>query len=116
MSFEIIAFIIMVLSFLGMFVIATRRLEEIASLPNSSIFNDHLKEKVQKETRDIVKKQYFSIQILAQKLLSRFRIFILRLDTTIFNLNLKLKEKSKKTKEDIDLELTDIKKRFKKNK
>ncbi|NMB47426.1 hypothetical protein GYA01_01155 [Patescibacteria group bacterium] len=118
MSSEITSLAFMVLGFLGMSAITVRKIEDISKLPNTPSFIQRLqfKERVKKETRDIVKKKYFGIQVFTQKLLSRIRILILKLDNKIFNLNLKLKEHSKKTKEDIDLGLTDIKDKLKKSK
>ena len=115
MSYKIIALAILIFSFLGMTSIILRRLGAIAELPNNYNFipGAQLKERFTRETKDVIKKKYFGIQLFGQKALSKIRIFILKLDNKIFDLNLKLKEKSKKTKEDIDFELDDIKKKLK---
>ncbi|MDD4662127.1 MAG: hypothetical protein PHG24_02505 [Candidatus Pacebacteria bacterium] len=116
MNYEIIALVVMIFSFLGMVVIVGRKVPDIITLPNNPNFipGRDLKEKILRELKDIVKKNYFEIQLFVQKRLYKIRIIILRLDNKIFNLNLKLKEKSRKTKEDIDFELDDIKNRLKK--
>lgn len=115
MSFEIIALAIMIFSFLGMVAIIGRRVPSIITLPNNPnlIPINDLKERMTREGKDLLKKNYFQIQLFVQKGLYRIRIVILRLDNKIFNLNLRLKEKSKKTKEDIDFELDDIKNKLK---
>jgi len=116
MSYEIIALAIMIFSFLGMIVMVARKIPVIVELPNNPNFipGVQFKERLGREARDIFKKRYFEIQLFAQKMLSRIRIFILRLDNKIFDLNLKLKERSKKTKEDIDFGLNDIRSKLKK--
>ncbi|MGI6340999.1 MAG: hypothetical protein ACOX0B_02225 [Minisyncoccales bacterium] len=116
MSYEIIALAIMIFSFLGMIVMVARKIPVIVELPNNPNFisGAQFKEKLGREVRDILKKRYFGIQLFAQKILSKIRIFILRLDNKIFDLNLKLKERSKKTKEDIDFGLNDIRSKLKK--
>lgn len=115
MSYEVIALAILIFSFLGMIAIIFCRLGAISQLPNNYNFipGAQLKERFTRETKDVIKKKYFGLQLFSQKILSRTRILILRLDNKIFNLNLKLKENSKKTKENIDFELDDIKKKLK---
>ena len=115
MNYEIVAVFVMIFSFLGMVFITVRKIPVIIELPNNPNFipGVNLKERFTREAKDVIKKKYFGIQILGQKLLSRIRILILKLDNRIFNWNLKLKEKSKKTKEDIDFELDTIKNKLK---
>lgn len=115
MSYEIIALIVMIFSFLGMAVLVVRKIPTIVHLPNNPNFipGSELKERFTKEAKDVIKKKYFGVQVLLQKILSKIRIAILRLDNKIFVLNHKLKEKSKKTKEGIDFELNDIKNKLK---
>ena len=85
MSFEFIAQIVFVFSFLGIFIIFFQKIPVLAQLPKV----------VEKPQRKRKKIQY---NLLLQKLLARVRILTLKTDHKTYNWLQKLREKSQKKK------------------
>ena len=115
MNFELISIIVLIVSFLGMAFLVTRKIPKIVELPDNPNFipGKELSDRLKKKTKDVIKKRHFNIQIFLQKTLSRIRILILKLDNKVAKLSQKLKQKTRETKESIDFEEEDLKNKFK---
>lgn len=104
MNFEVIALIVLIFSFCGMFFLISRKISAIVDLPNNPSFvpGKDLKDRFTKKTKGAILKQRFGTQLLVQKTLSKTRIIILKLDNKIFVLNQKIKKNTEKTKDNIN--------------
>lgn len=118
MSFEIIALLVLIFSFCGMFFLISRKIPAIVKLPNNlnSVPGKDFKNKFTKKTKDAILKKRFGTQLLVQKTLSKTRIIILKLDNKIFVLNQKIKKNTERTKENIDFEKEEVVKKIKEKK
>ena len=82
-------------------VIIFRKLPVLVQLPEKTYPQDQLKEKEVfslKRMGELAPSRHFSLNILLQKVVSKIRILILKIDTKTFNLLQRLREKSQKNK------------------
>ncbi len=100
MSYEIIAIIILLVSFLGMSVILFRKIPLLLELPETPV-EISLKTRLIETKEKIKTSRYFKVpssEIFLQKLLSKIRILTLRTDNKTANWLQKLREKSQRKK------------------
>lgn len=99
---EIAALIILIVSFLGMLVIFVRKIPTLVALPTEDrTSKDSLFLKLRDRfwvTRNSHPFKSFSFEIFLQKILSRARILILKIERKIADCLQKMREKSKKEK------------------
>jgi len=118
MSFELIAGIILFLSFLGMAIIIFRKIPALLTLPEiSQEKKEGLILRLRNKIREINLLKNFSYDMFLQKILSKIRILTLKTDSKTFNWLQKLREKTQKKKLDNDNyweELKKIKRKLKK--
>jgi len=82
-------------------VIIFRKLPVLIQLPETTYPQVKLKEVFSlKRIEGLTPSRHFSFNILLQKIVSKIRILILKIDTKTFNLLQKLREKSQKNKFD----------------
>mgnify|MGYP001594878978 CR=1 FL=1 len=96
---ELIAFIILLIGFLGMAIIITRKAPTLADLPKIS--ESTLKGLIlqfKEKVRNSSTIKGFSSEILPQKVLSKIRVLSLKIDNKTSNLLQKLREKNKNKK------------------
>ena len=96
---ELISFIVFICSLLVMGVIILRKLPILIQLPENTRTQNQLKEVFNlKRMGELTPSRYLSLNMLLQKIVSKIRILILKIDTKTFNLLQKLREKSQKNK------------------
>jgi len=88
--FQLIALLILLISFVGMAVIIYRRIPVLAALAPEQV-----KAKPLEEIKEKIKRNgYFSTKKLLEKILSKFRILTLKTEHRTNNLLIKLRQKS----------------------
>lgn len=90
---ELIALVILILSFLGMIQIISRKIPLLAALPEASVKEESLFLKLKKKIEEINPLKNFSYEIFLQKILMKIRILILKVENQTFNWLIKLREK-----------------------
>lgn len=98
MNSEFVAKIILVFSFIGLWVIIFRKIPILVELPQT-IEKESFIVKLRGRIRNIPFFKSFSYEIFLQKILSKIRILTLKTENKTFHWLQKLREKTKKKKE-----------------
>ena len=112
---ELIATVILLGSIFGMGVIILRKIPVLVSLPEVSEKKEGLRWQLGRKIEKILPFKNFSYDLFLQKILTRIRILILKIENLLFQRLQKLKESSQKKKiEKEDNYWEEIKKEMKK--
>lgn len=105
MSYNLIALIVLIMSFLGINWFLIRKIPIVANLPDDpeEVPMKRMKDKIVEKTKELIKKNHCSFEIFLQKTLSKVRIWSLKIDNKTFNWIQTLRNKAQKRKIEIDL-------------
>ena len=116
MNSELIALIIFVASLSGLWVLLSRKIEELIALPEPvGIFlKEETKEKIREKAKEVLKERSSSFEKFLQKMLSKTRILSMRTEKKLSDWAMKLRERSQERTKDIDSYWKEIKASVKK--
>lgn len=96
MNFELIASIILLVSFLGLSVLVLRKVPELKETPEPESFfiKKDLRKKIREKTKEVWKENAGTLESMLHKLLSRIRIMSLKVDKKVSGWITKLRNRS----------------------
>jgi len=119
MSFELIASITAILSFIGLAIIILKAVPQLKEMPEPEFvfIRKDLRKKIRDKTKEVLKENSNNLESVLHKILSRIRIVSLRVDKRVSDWILKLRSRSlERTKEGLDNYWKEIKASVKKKK
>ncbi len=118
MSSELIALIVVCLSFIGILFFVFRAVPRLKKMPEPEalFLKQELKDKIKEKTEEALKKNSNFVESFLHKLLSKVRILSLKIDKKTSEWIMKLRERSLTRTKDIDNYWKEIKASVKKKK
>lgn len=118
MNFDIIALIVLIVSFLSLSVLIFKKIPALKAMPEpEAIFlKKELKKKIRERTKKVIKERSNSLEAILHKLLSKIRILSLKTDNKMSDWIKKLRERSLERTKDFDNYWKEIKASVKKKK
>lgn len=118
MNFDIIALIVLVISFSGLLFFIFKKIPALKAMPEpESIFlKKEFKKKIREKTKEVIKERSNSLEAALHKLLSKIRILSLKTDKKMSDWIIKLRERSLERTKDLDNYWKEIKASVKKKK
>jgi hypothetical protein len=118
MNFEIIALIILIVSFLSLSFLIFKKMPALKAMPEPEaiFFKKELKKKIRAKTKEVMEKRSNSLEAILHKLLSKIRILSLKTDKKMSDWIIKLRERSIERTKDFDNYWKEIKASVKKKK
>ncbi|MDD4531401.1 MAG: hypothetical protein PHH21_01705 [Candidatus Pacebacteria bacterium] len=114
MSFDLIALIILVLSFSGLTALVLRKVPEVKAMPEPELFKKELRKKIKDKTKEVLKERSNNLESFLHKLLSRIRILSLKVDKKVSDWIVKLRTRSVERTKGLDTYWKEIKASVKK--
>lgn len=104
MSFEIIASIILLFSFLGLSVLVLRKVPELKEMPEPEVvlIKKELRKKIKEKTKEVWKENAGILESMLHKFLSKVRIMSLKVDKKVSEWIAKLRNRSLERTKDLD--------------
>lgn len=96
---ELIATIILIFSLLGIAILIFRKIPVLIALPEFLPAREGLISKFRKKIKEIIPFKNFSYELFLQKILTKIRILVLKIENLIFRWLQKLREKYQKKKQ-----------------
>jgi hypothetical protein len=119
MSFEFIAAIVALFSFLGLSFLVLRAVPQLREMPEPEVIFIHkdLRKKIKEKTKEMLKENSNNLESILHKLLSKIRILSLKVDKKVSEWIVKLRSRSlERTKNGLDNYWKEIKSSVKKKK
>lgn len=118
MSFELIASVTAVLSFLGLTFLILRKVPELKTMPEPQFgfLRKDLKKKLREKTKEVLKENSNTLEGVLHKVLSKIRILSLKVDKKVSDWIIKLRNRSLERTKDFDNYWKEIRASVKKKK
>jgi methyl-accepting chemotaxis protein len=118
MNFDIIALIVLIVSFFCLSFLIFRKIPAVKAMPEPEaiFFKKELKKKIKDKTKEVIKERSNSFESLLHKLLSKIRILSLKTDKKMSDWITKLRERSLERTKGFDNYWKEIKASVKKKK
>lgn len=116
MSFDLIALIVLVLSFSGLAILVSRKVPELKAMPEPEVvfLKKELRKKIKDKTKEVLKERSNSLESFLHKLLSKVRILSLKVDKKVSDWIVRLRRRSVDRTKGIDTYWKEIKASVKK--
>lgn len=116
MSFDLIALIVLVLSFSGLAILVSRKVPELKAMPEPEVvfLKKELRKKIKDKTKEVLKERSNSLESFLHKLLSKVRILSLKVDKKVSDWIVRLRRRSVERGKGIDTYWKEIKASVKK--
>jgi len=118
MNFDIIALIVLIVSFIVLSFLIFKKIPALKAMPEpEAIFlKKELKKKIREKTKEVIKERSNSLEAILHKLLSKIRILSLKTDKKMSDWIIKLRERSVERTKGFDSYWKEIKASVKKKK
>jgi hypothetical protein len=118
MNFDIIALVVLIVSFFSLSFLIFKKIPALKAMPEpEAIFlKKELKKKIREKTKEVIKERSTSLEATLHKVLSKIRIFSLKIDKKMSDWITKLRERSLERTKGLDSYWKEIKASVKKKK